>query len=57
MSYQKESFGMMDEGYFVPRGEIVDWINNLLDVCIHLISVKHYQDLTAWIRLSILSNR
>lgn len=32
MSYQKESFGMMDEGYFVPRGELIDWINNLLDV-------------------------
>lgn len=29
---QKESFGMMDEGYFVPRTEILDWINNLLNV-------------------------
>jgi hypothetical protein len=32
MSYQKESFGMMDEGYFVARGEIIDWVNGLLDV-------------------------
>jgi len=37
MSYQRESFGMMDEGYFVPRSEIIDWINNLLDVLSLLI--------------------
>lgn len=29
---QKESFGIMDECYFVPRTEIIDWINNLLHV-------------------------
>jgi hypothetical protein len=23
---------MMDEGYFVPRGEIIAWINSLLKV-------------------------
>lgn len=22
----------MDEGYFVPRGQIIDWINNLLEL-------------------------
>lgn len=32
MSYQNESFGMMDPGYFVPRGEILNWINDLLKV-------------------------
>jgi hypothetical protein len=32
MSYQNESFGMMDSGYFVPRGEILSWINELLKV-------------------------
>lgn len=32
MSYQNESFGMMDAGYFVPRGDILNWINNLLKV-------------------------
>ena len=37
MSYQKESFGMMDEGYFVPRGEIIDWINSLLQVLFNFI--------------------
>ena len=39
MSYQKESFGMMDEGYFVARGEIVDWINELLDVIFFIYSL------------------
>jgi len=32
MNYQNESFGMMDEGYFVPRTEILNWINALLKV-------------------------
>ena len=32
MSYQNENFGMMDEGYFVPRGEILNWLNTLLQV-------------------------
>lgn len=27
-----DNFGMMDEGYFVPRKEIIDWINKLLKV-------------------------
>ena len=38
MSYQKENFGMMDEGYFVPRGELIDWINQILDVFFCLLS-------------------
>lgn len=38
MSYQNESFGMMDEGYFVPRGEILTWLNDLLKVRISLFS-------------------
>lgn len=32
MNYTNESFGMMDEGYFVPRTEIISWINTLLKV-------------------------
>lgn len=27
-----EAFGMMDEGYFTSRGEIINWINSLLKV-------------------------
>ena len=27
-----EAFGMMDEGYFTSRGEILTWINDLLKV-------------------------
>ena len=32
MSLQNENFGIMDEGYFVPRGEILSWLNGLLQV-------------------------
>ena len=32
MSFQNENFGMMDEAYFVPRTEILDWLHNLLHV-------------------------
>lgn len=38
MSYQNESFGMMDPGYFVPRGEIITWLNDLLKVRANLRS-------------------
>lgn len=34
----KESFGIMDDCYFVPRTEILDWLNNLLDVIFHSFS-------------------
>ena len=27
-----ESFGIMDDCYFVPRNEILKWVNNILDV-------------------------
>ena len=27
-----ENIGMMDEGYFVSRSEILNWINDLLQV-------------------------
>lgn len=37
---QKESFGIMDEGYFVPRTEIIDWINNLLNVIIYIAQLN-----------------
>lgn len=30
----KESFGIMDECYFVPKTVILEWINNLLGVYI-----------------------
>ena len=40
MSYQKESFGMMDEGYFVPRTQILDWLNSLLNVSSKLIQLS-----------------
>ena len=42
MSFQNEKIGMMDDGYFVSRGEILKWINDLLQVCPHLLS------LTSW---------
>lgn len=32
MSYQKQKFGIMDEAYFVPKSEILTWINDLLKV-------------------------
>jgi len=32
MSFQNENIGMMDEGYFVSRGEILKWLNDLLQV-------------------------
>ena len=32
MSYQNEKIGMMDEAYFVSRGDIINWLNNLLQV-------------------------
>lgn len=32
MSFQNEKIGMMDEAYFVPRGEILNWLNTLLQV-------------------------
>lgn len=28
----EEALGMMDEGYFVSRNEILTWLNNLLQV-------------------------
>ena len=42
MSYQNESFGMMDPGYFVPRGEILTWINELLKVnnCLNQLNIS-----------------
>lgn len=32
-----ENIGMMDEGYFVSRSEILTWVNTLLQVIILLI--------------------
>ena len=32
MSFQNENIGMMDEGYFVSRGDIIKWLNDLLQV-------------------------
>lgn len=56
MSYQNESFGMMDPGYFVPRGEIITWINDLLKVSPSLSAAEHHQNLNAWIRRNLLPN-
>lgn len=42
MSYQNENFGMMDEGYFVPRTEILEWLNNLLRVRFLFILAQSY---------------
>ena len=36
MSFQNENIGMMDEGYFVSRGEILNWLNDLLQVSLSL---------------------
>ena len=38
---------MMDKGYFVPRGEILSWINNLLNVRNKLFS-SIYQKSSNW---------
>jgi len=38
MSFQNEKIGMMDEGYFVSRGDILKWLNDLLQVCPCLLS-------------------
>lgn len=54
MSYQKESFGMMDEGYFVPRTEILDWLNNLLNVYHTLNLAQPHQNIAAGIRSCLL---
>jgi len=32
MSFQNENIGMMDEGYFVSRGDILKWLNDVLQV-------------------------
>lgn len=32
MSFQKENIGIMDEAYFVSRGDILKWANDLLQV-------------------------
>jgi hypothetical protein len=32
-----ESIGIMDEGYFVPRGEILKWINQILKLDLTMI--------------------
>jgi hypothetical protein len=32
MSFQNEKIGMMDEGYFVSRNDILKWLNELLQV-------------------------
>jgi RP/EB family microtubule-associated protein len=32
-----ESIGRMDEGYFVPRGEILRWINQVLKLDLSMI--------------------
>ena len=32
MSFQNEKIGMMDDAYFVSRGDIIKWLNELLQV-------------------------
>lgn len=56
-----ESVGMMDEGYFVSRNEILTWMNNLLQVLFisfHplnlLLLVKSHQNRTIGHRSSLL---
>jgi len=36
-----DNFGMMDEGYFVPRKEIIEWINKLLKVNLYYIIISY----------------
>ena len=38
MSFQNEKIGMMDEAYFVSRGDILKWLNDLLQVKPYLLS-------------------
>ena len=34
---ENQSFGLLNDAYFVGRKEILDWINNTLDLNIHCI--------------------
>jgi len=51
----------MDEGYFVPRTEILDWLNNLLKVKVYpfssisqkLNNSAQEQCIAKWLMLSI----
>lgn len=38
MSFQNENIGIMDEGYFVSRGDILKWLNDLLQVFLFIVS-------------------
>lgn len=52
----EEVVGMMDKGYFVPRTEILKWVNSLLQVAMLIHIVKHYKDWTTWIRSRLSSD-
>jgi hypothetical protein len=54
MSFQNENIGMMDEGYFVSKGVILSWLNDLLKVP-PSHSAQSYKDRTARFRRSLLS--
>lgn len=40
MSHGTEAFGIMDEAYFVPRSEIIAWVNNLLHVSLFNMQIN-----------------
>jgi hypothetical protein len=40
MNHSNEAFGIMDEAYFVPRSEILSWVNNLLKVLSWIFRLK-----------------
>jgi len=40
MNFQNENIGMMDEGYFVSRNDILKWLNDLLQVRDMLIQLN-----------------
>lgn len=55
-----EAFGIMDEGYFISRSEILGWVNNLLEVTIYWFGFHNlgecYKNRSPWCRKCLLLN-
>jgi len=53
-----EAFGIMDEGYFISRSEILGWVNNLLEVTLFWFGFHNlgecYKNRSTWSRKCLL---